>query len=270
MKEYFSTQNLIYEFDKDFTPKIFDKSILVVGLGGNGSHIALAAARMGFRKIIGIDKDIVSESNLSRQVLYTIDDLGIGKADAAKKSLLSHNLVSEIETYNFDILSDRKKFGSLVESVSLVFIVLDQPGSTFFAIDTCYQLQKPTIFGGTCIMSGLATRLAWMGPQQRPCLNCSFSSHPSMVEWFDFYKFDNGQNKLKSQDVISMDNKLSLSGGHPSIYPTACIGSNLMISLALNYFMGRRSMPQMIELSILDFCFQEIPVKENKKCPTCS
>jgi molybdopterin/thiamine biosynthesis adenylyltransferase len=269
-QEYFLTQNLIALFEREFKPEIFDNDILVVGLGGNGTHIALAAVRMGFRRVVGIDKDFVSETNLSRQVLYTTRDLGCSKADSAHKSLSSHNLVSDIETHDFDILDNREKFGRIVEKSSIVFIALDQPAATFFAIDTCYKLGKPAILGGTCTMSGLATRFCWMAPQQRPCLNCLFPNDPSLIKWFNFYKFNNDKTKQKSQEIEAVDNLFLLEGGHPSIYPTASIGSNLMMAIALNYFMGRRDMPRVLELSILNFTFlkQEIITRDN--CPTCS
>ena len=269
-QDYFKTQNLISAFDQEFKSEIFNHHILIVGLGGNGTHIALAAARMGFKKITGIDKDFVSESNLSRQVLYTTEDLGSSKAYAARRNLYLNNLISEIEVHDFDILSERKKFGRLVEQSAFIFILLDQPAATFFAVDTCYHLQKPAILGGTCAMSGLVTRFSWMAPQQRPCLNCSFSSDSSLEKWFEFYKFKNGQPKTKPEEVKIIDKKLSLDGGYPSIYPTACIGSNLMISLALNYFMNHRDMPRMIELSILDFTFKKGEIMKNDNCPTCS
>jgi molybdopterin/thiamine biosynthesis adenylyltransferase len=259
MTKYFLTQDLIQEFEGRFSSKLFDNTILIIGLGGNGTHLALAAVRMGFRKIIGIDKDIVSESNLSRQVLYNVHDVGI-----------SNNLISNIETHNFDILVERQRFGNLVEEADLVFIVLDQPGASFFAIDTCYQLGKPAILGGTCVLSGLATRVSWMGSYQSPCLNCLLPMHESINPWTEFYKFSNAEKKSKSQEVSLVDKKLELDGGHPSIYPTACIGSNLMMSLAINYFMGRKDAPRMLEMSILDFVFKELNIQENPQCPTCS
>jgi adenylyltransferase/sulfurtransferase len=269
-QEYFLTQSLIGSFEHEFKPEIFDNDILIVGLGGNGTHVALAAVRMGFRKVVGIDKDFVSETNLSRQVLYTTGDLGFSKADSARKSLSSHNLVSDIETHDFDILDNRKRFGKIVEESSIVFVVLDQPSATFFAIDTCYKLGKPAILGGTCTMSGLATRFCWMAPYQRPCLNCLFPNDSSLAEWFNFYGFSDSKAKQKSLEVQIADDQFLLEGGHPSIYPTACIGSNLMMAIALNYFMGRRDMPRVLELSILDFSFfrREIITRDN--CPTCS
>jgi molybdopterin/thiamine biosynthesis adenylyltransferase len=269
MPDYFLTQRLIGDFDEKFTPEIFDKTILIVGLGGNGTHLALAAVRMGFKKIVGVDKDIVSESNLSRQVLYTKQDIGHSKAEVAARSLLAHNLHSEIETHHFDILLDRQRFGSLVKAADFVFVVLDQPGVTFLAIDTCYHFHKPTASGGTCTMSGLVTRFGWMEPKTSPCLNCSTPNHSSLQAWFDFYKYDAGEQKLKTEAVDKIDARISLSGGHPSMYLTACMGSNLMMSIAVNYLMGDLDMPRLMELSILGFKIVEIELMKNQHCVTC-
>ena len=95
MQDYFLTQKLIGDFESKFTAEIFDKTILIVGLGGNGTHLALAAARMGFKKIVGVDKDQVSASNLSRQVLYTKHDIGTSKAEAASRSLNAKSSIAQ-------------------------------------------------------------------------------------------------------------------------------------------------------------------------------
>jgi molybdopterin/thiamine biosynthesis adenylyltransferase len=212
---------------------------------------------------------VVSESNLSRQVLYTKQDIGHSKAEVAARSLLAHNLHSEIETHHFDILLDRQRFGSLVKATDFVFVVLDQPGVTFFVIDTCYHYNKPTASGGTCTISGLVTRFGWMEPKTSPCLNCSTPNHSSLQGWFDFYKYDAGEQKPKTEAVDKIDAKVSLSGGHPSMYLTACMGSNLMMSIAVNYFTGDRSMPRMMELSILGFKIVEVELIKSCSCATC-
>ena len=183
MPDYFHTQDLIASFEPTLSPGVFDRLLLVVGLGGNGSHVALAAVRMGFSTIVGVDCDVVSEGNLSRQVLYTRQDIGRPKTEVAAKALGRHNLRSEIETHHLDILAERRKFARLLARADLVFLSLDQPSTTFFAADACFRARKPAVTGGTCVLSGLATRVWWMGAGQSPCLNCLIPVHPSMAEW---------------------------------------------------------------------------------------
>jgi hypothetical protein len=52
-------------------------------------------------------------------------------------------------------LTQRRRFGDLVAAADLVFVVLDQPAATFFALDACNQHRKLTVTGGTCVLSGL-------------------------------------------------------------------------------------------------------------------
>src|SRR5262249_42320528 len=184
-----------------FSPGLFARTLLIMGLGGNGTHLALAAVRAGFAKVVGVDCDVVSESNLSRQVLYTRTDVGRRKADVAAEALLRHNLRSTIETHHLDILRHRRRFGELVAGADLVFVVLDQPSTTFFALDACFEHRKLTVTGGTCVMSGLATRVGWMGPGQKPCLNCLFSAHAFIVPWTDHFRYEGGRDKPMTEEV---------------------------------------------------------------------
>jgi molybdopterin/thiamine biosynthesis adenylyltransferase len=268
--DYFLTQELIAEHTPAFTPRLFDRAVLVVGLGGNGCHVALAAVRMGFARVVGIDRDVVAESNLSRQVLYTREDVGRPKAEAAAAALDRHNLRSVVETHHLDVLAERRRFGALVAQADLVFLALDQPSTTFFAADACYRLGRPAVSGGTCVLSGLVSRVAWMAPGARPCLNCLLPVHESWAEWVHFHSYGDGGPREPTPGVARVEEALRLEGGHPSTYPTACIGSNLMVALAVNYLMGRRDLPRCLEFSVLDLAVEARAVRPRSNCPTCS
>jgi len=80
-----------------------DKTVLVIGLGGVGGTALEALARSGLKKFVLIDFDKVDETNLNRQVLYTKDDVGRNKVEAAKDRLLKINPEFEIATLNLKI-----------------------------------------------------------------------------------------------------------------------------------------------------------------------
>lgn len=63
------------------------RRVLVVGMGGYGTHIASELARIGVRCIVGIDPDTVEQSNLSRQVLFGPGDVGSKKVFAARDQI---------------------------------------------------------------------------------------------------------------------------------------------------------------------------------------
>ena len=75
-----------------------DKVILVIGIGGVGGTALEALARSGFKKFILIDSDVIEESNLNRQILFTAKDIGKEKVVVAKERLLSINPGFEVET----------------------------------------------------------------------------------------------------------------------------------------------------------------------------
>ena len=70
--------------------EVFDslqnKTVFIAGLGGVGGTAFEALIRTGVKKFIIIDKDVVTFSNLNRQLLYVANDVGISKVEAAKKS----------------------------------------------------------------------------------------------------------------------------------------------------------------------------------------
>ena len=85
-------------FGEDKIKALEDKVILVIGIGGVGGTALEALARSGFKKFILIDADVVDESNLNRQILYTSNDVGKDKTFVAKQRLLTINPDFEIRT----------------------------------------------------------------------------------------------------------------------------------------------------------------------------
>lgn len=85
--------------------KLADKKIAVVGLGGVGSIIPLALAMSNIKKMILIDFDVVSYSNLNRQIAYNLNDINKIKSIALKEKLL---LIRE----DLDIISLNSKINS--------------------------------------------------------------------------------------------------------------------------------------------------------------
>lgn len=71
--------------------KLARAHVAVLGLGGVGGYAVEALARSGVGELTLIDQDEVGESNLNRQLLATVDTLGLPKAEAAARRVLSIN-----------------------------------------------------------------------------------------------------------------------------------------------------------------------------------
>lgn len=80
---------------------IQEKTICVFGLGGVGGSAFIALVRSGFKKFIIVDFDIVSESNLNRQLIYLNKDLGRKKIEVAKEYALA--ISQDIEIVALDM-----------------------------------------------------------------------------------------------------------------------------------------------------------------------
>ena len=71
--------------------KLNNARVAVFGLGGVGGYVVEALARSGVGALDLIDHDTISPTNINRQILATVDTVGIGKAEAAKQRVLSIN-----------------------------------------------------------------------------------------------------------------------------------------------------------------------------------
>lgn len=76
---------------EDYIDVLKNKTILIAGLGGVGGTALEALARTGFCNFVIVDCDVVNLSNLNRQTLYTLKDIGKNKVDAAEERLLMLN-----------------------------------------------------------------------------------------------------------------------------------------------------------------------------------
>src|SRR5690606_20235382 len=85
--ERYSRHLIIPEFNIEGQRKLKASKVLVVGTGGLGSPMLLYLAAAGIGTIGILDFDTVDETNLQRQVLFTVDDVGRPKVEAAKERL---------------------------------------------------------------------------------------------------------------------------------------------------------------------------------------
>src|SRR6204780_5962569 len=85
-EDRFSRLRLISWWDQE---KIASCRLLVIGAGALGNEILKNAALLGFTQVVVLDMDRIEESNLSRAVLYRLEDVGRFKADTAASAYLS-------------------------------------------------------------------------------------------------------------------------------------------------------------------------------------
>ena len=148
---------------------------LIVGAGGLGSPVALYLAAAGVGTLILVDPDDVDRSNLQRQVLYTEEDIGRPKAEAAADRLAALNPHILVAGYNGSF--DASTADELCEGVDLV---LD--GTDDFAVR--YEVNAACVRHGKPLVSGAIGR--WTGQVgvfgRQPCYRCLVPEIPPDAE----------------------------------------------------------------------------------------
>ncbi len=125
--------------------KLKNSSVLFVGAGGLGSSAILYASAAGIGRIGIIDDDQVEKSNLQRQVIHNINELGKNKTDSAAKRILELNPNCDVK-----IFTDRLNIKNVLQTIKDFDIVCDCSdnfGTRYLVNDACIILSKPLIFG---------------------------------------------------------------------------------------------------------------------------
>ncbi|MDD3012258.1 MAG: tRNA threonylcarbamoyladenosine dehydratase [Candidatus Gastranaerophilales bacterium] len=141
--------NRIYErneliWGREAQKKLFEKHVIIAGLGGVGSYTAEALARCGIGKLTLIDFDTVSETNINRQLLALISDIGKFKTELMKKRIENINPHIQVVTINeFYSLSLNSQIFS--EKVDFVADAIDTLKSKIDLIETCRNLDVSII-----------------------------------------------------------------------------------------------------------------------------
>jgi len=114
--------------------RLLESRVIVVGLGGVGGYVLEELARAGVGQIVGVDPDVLDETNLNRQLLADQDNLGKKKVDEAKKRLERVNESVEFAGYaaSLDELSDE-----ILRGADLVFDCLDNVENRLKLADRC-------------------------------------------------------------------------------------------------------------------------------------
>ena len=125
--------------------KLKNSSVLFVGAGGLGSSSILYASAAGIGRIGIIDDDQVEKSNLQRQIIHNINELGSNKTDSAAKRILELNPNCDVK-----IFTERLNINNALKTLKDFDIVCDCSdnfGTRYLVNDACIILSKPLIFG---------------------------------------------------------------------------------------------------------------------------
>ena len=132
-------------FGEEGQLKLKNSKVLVVGSGGLGCPVLLYLSAAGVGEISIVDFDEVSESNLQRQVLYTVNDIGKNKATAAASRLNKLNPLVVIKPISQKLTSSNAL--EVLKGKDLVIDASDNFSTRYLVNDACVLLGIPLIYG---------------------------------------------------------------------------------------------------------------------------
>jgi adenylyltransferase/sulfurtransferase len=135
---------IIPEFGMEAQQKLKKAKVLVIGSGGLGSPVLLYLAAAGVGTIGIVDFDVVDDSNLQRQVLFGIDEIGKPKVEAAKRRLEALNPYIKLHLYNTHLNSSNAL--DIFKDYDVIADGTDNFPTRYLVNDAAVLLGKPNVY----------------------------------------------------------------------------------------------------------------------------
>ncbi|HMR44637.1 MAG TPA: HesA/MoeB/ThiF family protein, partial [Saprospiraceae bacterium] len=135
---------IIPEFGLEGQLKLKKARVLVIGSGGLGSPVLLYLAAAGVGHIGIVDFDTVDSSNLQRQVLFTVNDIGKSKAEVAKERLLALNPNIEVEVFKTRFTKENAL--EIIQNYDVVADGTDNFPTRYLVNDACVIAGKVNVY----------------------------------------------------------------------------------------------------------------------------
>ncbi|MEO0332084.1 MAG: molybdopterin-synthase adenylyltransferase MoeB, partial [Bacteroidota bacterium] len=153
--ERYSRHLIIPDFNIEGQRKLKAAKVLVVGTGGLGAPLLSYLVAAGVGNIGIVDFDIVDESNLQRQILFTVDDVGRSKVEAAAERLRRQNPFVNIKTYNTVLTSQNAL--DIIKDYDVVADGTDNFPTRYLVNDACVLLNKVNVYASIFRFEGQAS-----------------------------------------------------------------------------------------------------------------
>jgi molybdopterin/thiamine biosynthesis adenylyltransferase/rhodanese-related sulfurtransferase/molybdopterin converting factor small subunit len=135
---------IIPGFGMEAQQKLKAAKVLVIGSGGLGSPVLLYLAAAGVGTIGIVDFDVVDDSNLQRQVLFGVDEIGKPKVEAAKRRLEALNPYIRLEIHNTHINSQNAL--EIIRNYDVIADGTDNFPTRYLVNDAAVLLDKPNVY----------------------------------------------------------------------------------------------------------------------------
>ena len=171
--ERYARHVLIPDVGMEGQRRLNNARVLVVGAGGLGSPALMYLAAAGVGTIGVVDDDLVEMSNLQRQVVHGVADVGRLKSESAAETLASLNPM--VQVVRHDVRIDSTNALEIIADYDLVLDGTDNFPTRYLLNDACVLLGKPDVWGSIFRFDGQAS--VWWA-RHGPCYRCVFPEPP--------------------------------------------------------------------------------------------
>ncbi|HMK83637.1 MAG TPA: molybdopterin-synthase adenylyltransferase MoeB [Candidatus Bathyarchaeia archaeon] len=215
--------------------------VLVVGTGGLGSPLCLYLAAAGIGSIGLVDFDVVDQSNLQRQVIYLVRDVGRPKLEAAKDRILELNPNVKVESHETRLTSENAL--EIIKDYDLVVDGTDNFPTRYLVNDACVLLGKVNVYGSIFRFEG---QISVFDAKHGPCYRCLYPEPPppGMVP-------------------------SCAEGGVLGILPGVVGTIQAVETIKTILGKGESLVGRLLLFDALNMTFRELKLKKNPNCPIC-
>ncbi len=230
--------------------KLLGAKVLCIGAGGLGCPISLYLAAAGVGTIGLADVDVVSPSNLQRQILFGVSDVGEDKVKAAAKRLKDVN--PDVKIIEHKTIVNSSNVLDLVADYDVIIDGTDNFPTRYCVNDACVMLKKPNVYGSIFRFEGMVTVFAPHLPnphrqgERGPCYRCMYPEPP-----------DPGSVPSCAEGGVI--------GVLPGIIGT--LQANEVIKLILG--IGTPAIGKLVTFAAMDLDFKSFKLRRDPNCPVC-
>src|SRR5436305_2644874 len=172
---------ILPEVGMDGQKKLLNAKVLCIGAGGLGCPISLYLAAAGVGTIGLADVDVVSPSNLKRQVLFGISSIGVDKVKAAATRL--RDLNPDVNIIEHKTVVNSSNVLDLIQDYDIIIDGTDNFPTRYCVNDACVIQGKPNVYGSIFRFEGMITVFAphLKSPdtgENGPCYRCMYPEPP--------------------------------------------------------------------------------------------
>lgn len=240
--ERYQRQILLKEFGVAAQQRLLQTKVLVVGAGGLGCPVLQYLVAAGVGTIGIVDDDVVSITNLHRQVLYNMNDIGLSKAEVAVEKLKALNDEINIIAYNVRLIN--KNALAIINDYNIIVDCTDNFSSRYMINDACVLLNKPLIYGAISTFEG-----------QVAIFNVKDKTSVRTLNYRDLFP-----DPPKNNDVLSCD-EAGVLGVLPGIIGTMMANETIKIITGI----GKPLINTLLTYNALDNSVYEFNLSLNEK-----